>query len=85
MGAKDYDESVDMWSFGCLMSENICGKPIFRSDKEEEQLYKIFEELGTLTEDNWSEVTKLPLYSLINTKKMIFNWDIRKYYLDNDK
>ena len=84
MGAKDYDESVDIWSLGCLMSELICGKPPFRSDKEEEQLYKICERLGTPTEDNWPGVTKLPLYSLINTKK-IFTWDLRKYYLDNDK
>ena len=33
-GSSIYTESIDIWSFGCLMAELLMDKPIFPGDSE---------------------------------------------------
>lgn len=46
-GNTDYDPSIDIWSFGCVLAEVILGKPIFQGDSTVDQLLQIFRILGT--------------------------------------
>ena len=33
-GAFDYDQSIDMWSVGCIMAEMVTGEFLFKGDGE---------------------------------------------------
>ncbi|KAH7826056.1 putative Cell division control protein [Monocercomonoides exilis] len=62
LGCAKYSASVDIWSVGCIMAELALGKPIFCGDSEIDELYKIFQVLGTPTEDVWHGVGLLPYW-----------------------
>ena len=62
MGSKHYGTAVDVWSIGCIMAELIDNKPLFPGDSEIDELYKIFQVLGTPSEKNWPGVSNLPYY-----------------------
>ncbi|KAI5187098.1 cyclin-dependent kinase 2 [Nematocida homosporus] len=59
LGAKHYATSVDVWSLGCIIAEFVLLKPLFPGDSEIDQLYKIFQVLGTPNEQRWEGVTAL--------------------------
>ncbi|CAF1482084.1 unnamed protein product, partial [Rotaria sp. Silwood1] len=42
-----YDEKVDIWSVGCIMSELILLRPLFRGTNHIDQLTKILDVVGT--------------------------------------
>eukprot|EP00927_Polykrikos_kofoidii_P036791 TRINITY_DN3103_c1_g2_i1.p2 TRINITY_DN3103_c1_g2~~TRINITY_DN3103_c1_g2_i1.p2 ORF type:complete len:351 (-),score=48.67 TRINITY_DN3103_c1_g2_i1:432-1484(-) len=60
LGATLYGMEVDNWSMGCIIAEMIVGTPIFMGDSEFGMLMKIFEAMGTPTEETWPGVSKLP-------------------------
>ena len=43
LGIKNYDNAIDMWSFGCMMAELFTGIPLFPGESEEELLALIME------------------------------------------
>ncbi len=60
-GAVQYDHSVDLWSFGCVLGEFLQGSPLFQGDSGVDQLVKVIKILGTPTPD---ELLKMnPHYS----------------------
>lgn len=60
LGSKNYATPVDMWSVGCIFSELATKNPLFPGDSEIDQLYKIFQVLGTPNERTWPGVSQLP-------------------------
>lgn len=61
LGSKAYSLSADVWSLGPLFVEFAIKQPLFPGECEIGQLYKIFRQLGTPTEESWPGVTtKLP-------------------------
>ena len=62
LGKPEYSASVDLWSTGCILAEIASRRPLFPGDSEIDQLFKIFQLLGTPTEEIWSGVTALPDY-----------------------
>lgn len=62
LGARHYATPVDMWSLGCIFVEMVNNSPLFCGDSEIDQLYKIFQILGTPTEESWTGVSSLPHY-----------------------
>lgn len=42
----EYSSAIDMWSFGCIVTELYCGSPIFPGHSEHEQLMRIMQVLG---------------------------------------
>jgi len=62
LGATSYDDGADVWSMVCTIYEACTGKALFPGDSEIDQLYKIFQLLGTPTEEMWTGVTALPEY-----------------------
>ena len=41
-----YSPAIDMWSFGCILTELFTGMPLFPGESEQEQLSLIMEVLG---------------------------------------
>lgn len=63
LGARKYSTPVDIWSIGCIFAEMVMRKPLFPGDSEIDQLHKIFQALGTPTDEMWDGVTELPDFS----------------------
>jgi serine/threonine protein kinase len=51
LGAEYYSTGIDMWSIGCIFGELFLKKPLFTGDAEITQLFKIFEILGSPSEE----------------------------------
>lgn len=62
LGSRRYSTPVDVWSVGCIFVEMLVSKPMFPGDSEIDQLYRIFNILGTPTEAIWPGVSQLPFY-----------------------
>ncbi|XP_061624073.1 cyclin-dependent kinase 7 isoform X4 [Phyllopteryx taeniolatus] len=61
-GARMYGVGVDMWAVGCILAELLLRIPFLGGDSDLDQLTKIFEALGTPTEETWPGVSSLPDY-----------------------
>lgn len=61
-GARQYGTGVDIWAVGCILAELLLRMPFLPGDSDLDQLTKIFQALGTPTEETWPNVTKLPDY-----------------------
>ena len=49
LGSRKYSTPVDIWSVGCIFAEMINGSPLFTGTSEQNQLEKIYWQLGTPT------------------------------------
>ncbi|KAM9138702.1 cyclin-dependent kinase 7 isoform 1-T1 [Pangshura tecta] len=61
-GARMYGVGVDMWAVGCILAELLLRVPFLPGDSDLDQLTKIFETLGTPTEEQWPGMSNLPDY-----------------------
>ena len=50
-----YATPVDMWSCGCIFAELFLRKPLFPGQYEMDQLQKVFDLIGTPSEEDWPE------------------------------
>ena len=62
LGENKYSFGVDIWALGCIFAEVITKKPLFQGDCQIDQIYKVFQLLGTPDENSWPGVSKLPFY-----------------------
>jgi hypothetical protein len=62
LGVRNYSEAADIWSVGCVFAEMLRGTPLFAGASQIEQLFLIFEALGTPTDDSWPGVTAAPFF-----------------------
>lgn len=60
LGSPFYSTAVDIWSLACVFAECIRGRPFFAGDSEIDQLFHIFQMLGTPNQQSWPGVEKLP-------------------------
>ena len=63
LGQRLYACPIDVWSIGVIFAEMINHRYLWPGDSEIEQLYQIFQTLGTPTEISWPGVSELPDYS----------------------
>jgi len=54
----DYDSSIDIWSFGCVLAEILLGKPIFQGESTVDQLFQIMKILGIPDTDQLAFLNK---------------------------
>jgi len=55
---SSYASPVDVWSCGCIFAELFTRRPLFPGQSENDQLAKIFEVIGSPSEEEWpAEVT----------------------------
>lgn len=54
---EQYNQNVDIWSFGCIMAEFWTRQPIFQGQNQLEQIWKIVSQCGTigLVCESWPE------------------------------
>jgi cyclin-dependent kinase 7 len=52
-GARYYSSAVDMWSIGTIFVELVMRNPFAPGESDIDQLKKIFDALGTPTEEQW--------------------------------
>lgn len=64
LGSALYGPAIDIWSLGCIFFEMLTKKVLFPGDSEIDQLFKIFQILGTPSKDQWAEITELPHYKV---------------------
>ena len=64
-GAKHYVEAVDMWSIGIIFAELMLRTPYLPGKDDLDQVDVTFRALGTPTEQNWPNVSNLPLYNAL--------------------
>lgn len=62
LGCKVYGAPIDVWSLMCTLSEICTGKVLFPGDCGIDQMHKIFQVMGTPTEDDWKGVSSLSDY-----------------------
>ncbi|KAJ2886868.1 negative regulator of the PHO system [Coemansia asiatica] len=60
LGSRNYSNTIDIWSAGCIMAEMFTGRPLFAGSSNDDQLIKIFRILGTPSEATWPGVSRLP-------------------------
>jgi len=59
LGCSSYAPPMDIWAIGTIFVELVTKRPLFPGDSEIDQLYKIFRQLGTPSEEVWPGVTEL--------------------------
>ncbi|EEB16003.1 mitogen-activated protein kinase ERK-A, putative [Pediculus humanus corporis] len=59
-GARIYGVGVDMWAVGCILAELLLRVPFLQGESDLDQLTKIFQVLGTPTEETWPGMKGLP-------------------------
>ena len=53
-GARRYGHAVDVWSFGCILSEMYLGHVLFDGDSAKNQITEIMQVLGAPQEAEWA-------------------------------
>uniref|UniRef100_A0A1A9WIE6 Cyclin-dependent kinase 7 n=1 Tax=Glossina brevipalpis TaxID=37001 RepID=A0A1A9WIE6_9MUSC len=59
-GARQYSIGIDIWAVGCILAELLLRVPFLPGESDLDQLTKIFQALGTPTEDIWPNFSNLP-------------------------
>ncbi|RAL39496.1 hypothetical protein DM860_003029 [Cuscuta australis] len=68
LGSEGYTPAVDIWSVGCIYAGFYELKPLFQEDQnsgiemESSIIHRIFQKLGTPTEESWPGVSCLPYF-----------------------
>ncbi|MCL7024911.1 hypothetical protein MKW94_006857 [Papaver nudicaule] len=64
-GAVKYGQEIDLWSLGCIFAELFSLEPLFPGTSDIDQLSRIINVLGNLSEETWPGCVKLPDYGKI--------------------
>eukprot|EP01046_Picozoa_sp_COSAG06_P050427 COSAG06_NODE_7984_length_2311_cov_340.752697_2_plen_377_part_00 len=54
---RSYDNSIDMWSVGCIMGELLTQSPLFKGENFVDQLDKICSAIGTPSPEDMAHIT----------------------------
>ncbi|GBG25550.1 Cyclin-dependent kinase 1 [Hondaea fermentalgiana] len=60
LGQRRYALPVDMWSVGTIFAEMVNRRPLWPGECEIDEIFRIFRQLGTPTEETWPGVHSLP-------------------------
>lgn len=67
--SKHYSTPIDIWSCGCVLAELLTLKPLFPGKAENDQISRIFKELGTPNDNIWPgppAYSELPQVKVMN-------------------
>jgi dual specificity tyrosine-phosphorylation-regulated kinase 2/3/4 len=70
-----YTTAIDMWSFGCILTELFTGVPLFPGESEQEQLSLIMEVIGLPSRDILAQASR---------KSVFFDEQTNEPYLSRD-
>ena len=63
LGGDSYSVGIDMWSIGCIFGELLLNKPLFRGNCEIDQLFEIFQIMGSPNEQSFPGFKTFPYFS----------------------
>lgn len=69
-GARRYSTAVDIWAVGAVIAELITLSPLFPGSNDIDQMFKVFQVLGTPTHEAWPEANELPDYNKVSFPPM---------------
>ena len=69
-GSTNYGVEIDLWSLGCIFAELFSLEPLFPGVSDIDQLARIFNVLGKLTEETFPGCSNLPDYKIISFCKI---------------
>ena len=69
-GSTNYGVEIDLWSLGCIFAELFSLEPLFPGTSDIDQLSRIFNVLGNLTEKTFPGCSNLPDYKIISFSKI---------------
>jgi len=75
LGTEKYSGAVDMWSVGCIFGEFYKREALFMGDCEIDQLFQIFQRLGTPNDRLWPGVTTLKDFKPVFPKWLAKDFD----------
>lgn len=63
--SRNYCQAVDIWSAGAVIAELILLNPMFPGNNDIDQMFRVFQIMGSPTPDVWPGVESLPDFSKI--------------------
>lgn len=63
---RKYDFSMDIWACGAVIAELFTLTPLFPGANDIDQIFKVFQIMGTPTKQDWPHVDLLPDYNKIS-------------------
>ena len=60
LGARTYNQSIDIWAVGCIFAEFLSGQPLINGKTEEEQIRLMVDCIGVPSAREWLEFNNLP-------------------------
>eukprot|EP00440_Ansanella_granifera_P022622 gb/GFBE01024571.1/.p1 GENE.gb/GFBE01024571.1/~~gb/GFBE01024571.1/.p1 ORF type:complete len:321 (+),score=99.94 gb/GFBE01024571.1/:1-963(+) len=75
LGSSVYSLGVDMWAVGCVFAEMATGTALFAGDSEIDTIFKVFQKLGTPTQEVWPGLNELPCFKPTFPKWPAKGWE----------
>jgi len=64
--SRSYGMSADIWSLGAVVAEALILRPLFPGSNDLDQLYRVFQVMGSPSEETWPGVSKLPDFAKVS-------------------
>jgi serine/threonine protein kinase len=68
--SRHYGSAADMWSLGAVAAELITLTPLFPGSNDIDQIYRVFQIMGTPTKDSWPDADRLPDFKKVSFPDM---------------
>lgn len=82
LGATKYNNSIDVWSLGCIFVEMLTKRPLFPGSDDTNQLKRIFRFFGRPDESEWPEMSMYPNFKLLAGEKFDSPQEINELFED---
>lgn len=69
--SRSYSFSADVWSAGAVVAELFALKPLFPGNNDIDQMFRVFQIMGSPTVDRWPGVDLLPDYSKVSFPDLV--------------
>ena len=64
--SRHYDLAVDVWSAGAVLAELLALHPLFPGNNDIDQIYRVFQVMGSPSPESWPGAEALPDFSKIS-------------------
>lgn len=65
----NYASPVDIWAVGCIFAELYTRRPLFNGQSENDQLFKIFDTIGSPLKSEWPKDLSVPWENFSNFRR----------------